>query len=112
VRRTKPIDLEVFPEETRAVLTVRRPALENADAADFESACISLLDTAQRHLVLDLRQVSRLPSICIGSTVKAHVMAKLADQRFTVLAGAELERIMKQIVGAGILEIAPELEEK
>jgi anti-anti-sigma regulatory factor len=112
VRRTRPIELEVFPDETRAVLTVKRPALENADAAEFERACASLVDSSQRHLVLDLRQVSRLPSICIGSTVKAHVMAKLADQRFTVLAGTELERIMKQIVGAGILEIASAPEDK
>jgi anti-anti-sigma regulatory factor len=109
MRRTRPIELVVFPDDSRAVLVVWRPALENNDAADFEAGCKRLLESAQPHLVLDLRQVARLPSICVGSTVKAHVMAKLAEQRFTVLAGDELAEIMKQIVGSGILDIAPDL---
>ncbi len=97
--------LTELPEKGMAVLEISRDSVEMADWDRFVKSCARLLDSKQKHLILDLRKLHRVLSVFIGEALQLGSRAESNGRRFTVLASGQVGEVFRTLLGNDLLEI-------
>ncbi len=100
--------LSEFPEEDKAVLRLHVDYLSLNDTDAFRGACLSLLQTGQPHLVVDLRHLRRIPSSALGAVIDLGLLCRKgteAEAGVTVLAREDIAEHFRRFTHSEVLDV-------
>lgn len=103
--------LTAIPEIETALLEVTRTSLEMTDREEFLAGCRALLASGQKHLVIDLRGLTRVFSVFVGTVVDLHARAGAEGRSLKVIASEEVARLFRSVSGGQALDIDDGLSE-
>ena len=100
--------LSEFPERKRAVLRLHVDYLSLNETDAFRDACLSLLQTGQPHLVVDLRYLHRIPSSALGAVIDLGLVCRKGggtEAGVTVLAREEIAEHFRRFTHSEVLDV-------
>lgn len=101
--------LSEFPEKKRAVLRLHVDYLSLNETDAFRDACLSLLQTGQPHLVVDLRYLHRIPSSALGAVIDLGLLCRKGAGAegggVTVLAREDIAEHFRRFTHSEVLDV-------
>jgi hypothetical protein len=88
--------IEDRPEVDEAVLRPVTGQLETSQALEFQIACLHLLETGRRRLVVDLRGFRAIPSIIFGAVLDTYTLAR--GRELVLAADAGTTDVFRKLV--------------
>jgi hypothetical protein len=96
------------PEADEAALVAITDRLEPTHALEFHVACMQLLDTGRRKLIMNLSRVHAIPSVIFGAVLDAYALTE--GRELVLVADAQATDKFMKLVPKLIARVEPPAE--
>ena len=100
--------IEDRPEADEATLVAVNDRLEPTHAMEFQIACLQLLDTGRRKLIVNLSGVHSIPSIIFGAVLDAYALSQ--GRELVLVADVQATNKFMKLVPKLIARVEPPAE--
>lgn len=94
------------PEADEATLVAVNDRLEPKHAMEFQIACLQLLDTGRKKLVVNLSGIQAIPSIIIGAVMDAYALTE--GRELVLIADANATDMFMKLFPKLIARVEPQ----